>query len=288
LIESLSTPSNLTFITPFLPLDCIEGLYPRGFYGDIEVQLRLLIMYEFDAINSEGVKNQAFEVLTYPVELTLGPSGGYSVHAAIINNLPENLTMTTQNFSSSTIITAWESITINGNLTAAPGVEVRIVAPEINMIGGTIGQGIILEEADVPPVACPTLSPFAASELENDMTKLENYCQNGNYQGNQDKNANLIEPPIVNDKPTKPISFQSTPNPFTNTFNLEFELGESGKTSLIVYDALGRVVETVIVNDNLSIGKHQYQIDGTKLGSGIYYVKLNHSNGLQTIKIIKQ
>jgi hypothetical protein len=101
-----------------------------------------------------------------------------------------------------------------------------------------------------------------------------------------DKNANTSSGKKEKGFFNKPLFVN--PNPFTNTFNLEFELEEGGETSLIVYDALGRVVETVIVNDNLSIGKHQYQIDGTKLGSGVYYVKLNHSNGTQTIKIIKQ
>jgi hypothetical protein len=101
-----------------------------------------------------------------------------------------------------------------------------------------------------------------------------------------DKNANTSSGKKEKGFFNKPLFVN--PNPFTNTFNLEFELEEGGETSLIVYDALGRVVETVIVNDNLSIGKHQYQIDGTKFGSGVYYVKLNYSNGTQTIKIIKQ
>lgn len=289
-IESLSTPSNRTYITSFLPLDCIEGLYPRGFYGDIEVQLRLLILYEFNTINSEGFKNQAFEVLTYPVELTLGPEGGHSLQAAFINNISENLNLSTQNFTSSEVIMAWESITINGNLTAAQGAEVRIVAPEINMIGGTIGQGIRLEQADVPP-ACSTLSPFAASELVevngNNVTKLENYCNYGNYQANQSKNALLIDNEKIK-KEQKLIPFRSTPNPFTNTFNIEFELDNESATSLMVFDALGRVVETVVTNDNLVAGEHLYQIDGSRLKSGIYYVRLQTDDNAQTIKIVKQ
>ncbi len=289
LIRSLSELGKIVHITPFFPLDCIEGLYPHG-SGTPEVQLRLLILYEFDAINSEGLTNQAFEVLTYPVELSWGAAENYSLYAAAVNTLEENLNLNTQHYTTNRIITAWESITINGNITAAPGVEVRIVAPEINVVGGTIGQGIRLEQAEIPPI-CPTLSPFAASELVevdgDNITKLENYCKNGNYRANQDKN-----PQIVDIKPTKesikPVPFRSTPNPFTNTFNIEFELENESTTSLMVFDALGRVVETVVANDNLVAGQHLYQIDGSRLESGIYYVRLQTDDNAQTIKIVKQ
>ena len=101
-----------------------------------------------------------------------------------------------------------------------------------------------------------------------------------------DKNASISNMKIGKELFNKPLSV--IPNPFTNTFNVEFELETEGETSLIIYDALGRVVETVIVNTTLSIGKHQYQIDGTRLESGLYYATLQTTNGTQTMKIIKQ
>jgi hypothetical protein len=101
-----------------------------------------------------------------------------------------------------------------------------------------------------------------------------------------DKNANISNGKTEKDLFSKPLSV--IPNPFTNTFNIEFELETEGETSLIIYDALGRVVETVIVNTTLSIGKHQYQIDGTRIENGLYYATLQTTNGAQTIKIIKQ
>jgi hypothetical protein len=101
-----------------------------------------------------------------------------------------------------------------------------------------------------------------------------------------DKNGSFPNVKIGKELFNKPLSV--IPNPFTNTFNVEFELETEGETSLIIYDALGRVVETVIVNTTLSIGKHQYQVDGTRLESGLYYATLQTTNGTQTIKIIKQ
>lgn len=59
-------------------------------------------------------------------------------------------------------------------------------------------------------------------------------------------------------------------------------------TNVVVFDALGRVVETVIMNDNLPVGNHQYQVDGSKLENGIYYVQLRTNDNSQTIKVVKQ
>jgi len=295
-VESLSNsaggvPIHLsTYVTPFVPIECLEQTisqiqtFTPTCTPQVEVYLRLIIIYDYDANGSDGDRVQNFEIITYPVERVpknLGEMGSVPTNAN--GSIPFNTTINTTNYNITENIFAWDTIFIDGDLTANAGVNVELSASTIIMTGGSIGQGITLVEKGTPFGSCTPITPF-------DPVDLAGYCGNeATYKANRDKNARLIEPnSVIDDKPTKPISFQSTPNPFTNTFNLEFELEEGGETSLIVYDALVRVVETVIVNDNLSIGKHQYQIDGTKLGSGVYYVKLNHSNGTQTIKIIKQ
>jgi hypothetical protein len=283
-LESLSNADSTVYISSFVPIECLGSLYPTLGLEDAgdyyEVQLRLLILYEFDAINSEGLKQQAFEVLTYPVDFTYNTQPVRFHQPSLLDNFTDNLTLGTQHFNTSRIIFAWETITINGNLTTAPGIEVKITAPEIKVIGGSIGQGITLQEAEYP-IICTPLSPVLAFTLET-------FCSaEGNYQANQDKNPQLvIEEP--NKKTTKPMTFQTTPNPFTNTFNIEFELESESTTSLMVFDALGRMVETVVTNDSLVAGKHQYQIDGSRLQSGIYYVRLQTDDNVQTIKIMKQ
>ena len=147
------------------------------------------------------------------------------------------------------------------------------------MQGGSIGQGIELKQGYFP-ISCAPLNQYNGS--------LTSFCGGETYKGNQQKNARLIADTPIKEKPQTAIPFRSSPNPFTNSFNIEFELETEGETSLIIYDALGRVVETVIANTTLSIGKHQYQIDGTRLESGLYYATLQTANGTQTIKIIKQ
>jgi hypothetical protein len=283
-IESLSNEGTSIHISPFLPIECLGQLLPllqlKNGAEFLDVQLRLIIFYEFNALNSEGLKAQAFEVLTYPLAKT------YKQEIVVLpypyEHIEHKLELTTSNYTSSQTIFAWDTIIINGDLTTTSGTEVRIIAPEIFMNSGSLGQGITLIN-DEFPISCSPLSPF-------DVNELSTFCKSENYQGNknQNKNTKLIDDTPIKEKPQKSIIFQSSPNPFTNSFNVEFELETEGETSLIIYDALGRVVETVIVNTTLSIGKHQYQIDGTRLESGLYYATLQTANGTQTIKIIKQ
>jgi len=288
IVESLTNNDTTFFITPFVPIECLGSLNTEfsTTYGNIlefEVQLRLIIMYEYNQVGSDGNIIQNYEVLTYPVNQTTVSHNIFNTPTVNDNGdaIQNNLTISTTNYTVTQSVFAWDTIFINGDLTANSGVEVEIAASTIIMNGGSIGQGITLTEKETPFESC-TLDAF-------DPADLSSYCGDENrYKANLDKNANLTEPPIVDDKPTKPIPFHSTPNPFANTFNIEFELDKESTTSLMVFDALGRVVETVVANDNLVAGQHLYQVDGSRLESGIYYVRLQTDDNTQTIKIIKQ
>jgi hypothetical protein len=57
------------------------------------------------------------------------------------------------------------------------------------------------------------------------------------------------------------------PNPFNPITNISFDLPQTGRVSLKVYDLLGRLVRT-LVNEDLSKSSHTYQWDGTDVGGG--------------------
>lgn len=289
-VSSLSQGDTTVYITQFVPIECLEQmgaeLYFRGgvsaseYTGIYDIQLKLLIIYSFNQIGSNGSPYQAFELITYPVKQV---DKLYSdVNPPVRNS--NGITISTTNYISNETIFAWDTIFINGDLTTNAGVEIEISAPVIIMNSGSLGQGITLLEKEAPFASCSPIEPF---NYEN----LTTYCTRDNpvYQANQpnEKSASITEN-VVADKPTSSIPFRSTPNPFTNTFNIEFELESESTTSLMIFDALGRMVKMVIASDNLATGQHQYQIDGSKLQSGVYYVKLQTDNGTQTIKIIKQ
>jgi hypothetical protein len=66
---------------------------------------------------------------------------------------------------------------------------------------------------------------------------------------------------------------QNYPNPFNPTTTLAFDLPEPSQVVLTVSDNLGRQVATV-VNGYRSAGHFEVKFDASKLGSGVYFYKL--------------
>ena len=73
--------------------------------------------------------------------------------------------------------------------------------------------------------------------------------------------------------PTGFFLMQNYPNPFNPVTNLEFGISDLGFVTLKVYDALGKVVKT-LVNEYKPAGNYSLEFDGSDLPSGIYFYKL--------------
>lgn len=85
---------------------------------------------------------------------------------------------------------------------------------------------------------------------------------------------------------------QNYPNPFNPTTKIEFSIPNvetpymaSLPTNLVVYDILGREIQTLI-NKNLSPGNYEVEFDATELPSGIYFYKLSSGNFTETKKMM--
>jgi hypothetical protein len=182
----VTNPNETVIYSQFVPLECLENLvasftYNGGFstyqnngnflLGDYEVTdvyLKLVINYEFNQLNRDGFPNRAVQVLTYPMEIV---QKAYNQIPAPISNGSEPIVDslhigTNTNYTTSQTIFAWEKIVINADLTAASGVEVRFIAPEIEIIGGSLGQGISTEVGFFP-TSCAPLTPAAESVVQS-------------------------------------------------------------------------------------------------------------------------
>ena len=87
---------------------------------------------------------------------------------------------------------------------------------------------------------------------------------------------------------TMPSSFslsQNYPNPFNPTTNIKFSIVYSGQVKLIVYDAMGREVQT-LVNESLKPGTYETSFDGSTLNSGVYFYKMTAGNYSETRKML--
>jgi photosystem II stability/assembly factor-like uncharacterized protein len=66
---------------------------------------------------------------------------------------------------------------------------------------------------------------------------------------------------------------QNYPNPFNPTTNIKFDITKSENVKLIVFDALGREVFT-LVNEQLSPGTYETSWDASKYSSGVYFYRI--------------
>ena len=78
---------------------------------------------------------------------------------------------------------------------------------------------------------------------------------------------------------------QNFPNPFNPTTEIRFSITAAGKTTLIVYDMLGRVVRG-LVNGNLAPGNYSANFNAGDLSSGMYIYVLTSGDGRLTKKMV--
>ncbi|MGA2298564.1 MAG: T9SS type A sorting domain-containing protein [FCB group bacterium] len=97
-----------------------------------------------------------------------------------------------------------------------------------------------------------------------------------------------ISPTGLLDNNTDYFSLDAYPNPIINTAKIEFYLPQSGFTTLSLYNALGQELIT-FVNSNLESGKQDYNLDGSGLSAGVYYLRLKVDNSIaiKKVEIIK-
>lgn len=85
--------------------------------------------------------------------------------------------------------------------------------------------------------------------------------------------------------PDRNYLYQNYPNPFNPSTTIKFDLKNAGSVELIIFDALGREVET-IVNKNLEAGTFTVNWNAPGKTSGIYFYKFITNNFSQTGKML--
>jgi Secretion system C-terminal sorting domain len=87
---------------------------------------------------------------------------------------------------------------------------------------------------------------------------------------------------------TRPVSFtleQNFPNPFNPVTTIRFTLTAAGRTTLTVYDILGKEVST-ITDEQLPAGSYSVNFDGSHLASGTYIYSLTTSGRRDSRKMV--
>ncbi len=78
---------------------------------------------------------------------------------------------------------------------------------------------------------------------------------------------------------------QNFPNPFNPSTQIEFAMPKSSYARLVVYDALGREVAT-LVDGELSAGAHVRSFDASGLAGGVYFYRLSAGTFNETRRML--
>jgi hypothetical protein len=78
---------------------------------------------------------------------------------------------------------------------------------------------------------------------------------------------------------------QNYPNPFNPSTVISYGLPNNSHVRLEVYDALGKLVETLVDKD-LESGQYQVRLDGGGLAAGVYYYRMTAGDFVSTKKLL--
>ena len=87
------------------------------------------------------------------------------------------------------------------------------------------------------------------------------------------------------DLPRRFVLYQNYPNPFNPGTAIGYDLPKRSQVKLIVYDVLGRQVET-LVNSEKQPGHYEVTFDASRLPSGIYFYRLQAGTSIETKKLV--
>ena len=90
---------------------------------------------------------------------------------------------------------------------------------------------------------------------------------------------------ISTETPSKYSLSQNYPNPFNSTSNLKFQIVNTEDVKLIVYDIMGKEVQT-LVNERLQPGTYEAAFDASSLNTGVYFYKLITNGFTETKKML--
>lgn len=85
--------------------------------------------------------------------------------------------------------------------------------------------------------------------------------------------------------PNKIKLSQNYPNPFNPLTKIKYEIPKSGRVKLIVYNALGVEIQTLL-NEFKTAGVHEIKFDASDLSSGIYFYELRIEGKAITKKMV--
>jgi hypothetical protein len=85
--------------------------------------------------------------------------------------------------------------------------------------------------------------------------------------------------------------YQNYPNPFNSSTSIQYKVSSSRIISMVIYDVIGREVETLINNQEMGSGIYEMKWDARDLPGGVYFCRINinsagKKSNIYTLKMI--
>jgi hypothetical protein len=148
------------------------------------------------------------------------------------------------------------------------------------------GKGLLVEE--------PLKLHFGLGDISKiDSVGITNTSDNKQYTF-KDVAVNqnfVLDPKGINQEGINLIEITTVPNPFTNSFQIIYDIKKSHNVVLSIYNSLGNKIEEIL-NENQTSGKYNItwkskDLNGNELSSGIYYLFADFDGVLKMLKLIK-
>ncbi|MFA6232929.1 MAG: T9SS type A sorting domain-containing protein [Bacteroidota bacterium] len=166
-------------------------------------------------------------------------------------------------------------------------------ATELNNFGFMIERSRdskIWEEIEFVPGAGTSNTPKSYAFTDNIAAELQGIPELAYRLRQMDRDGSIEYSNIVFVKtgslPDTPVLYPAYPNPFNPSTTISYSVSQTTVVTLKVYDALGRVVGTLLNSVETAPGVHTAAFDGGTLASGVYTVVLQASGSVQHQKII--
>lgn len=276
------------------------GMLPQSF------NIRLKLFVEFEFLGGE----KALQIYSYPVEKEMASHTYIPTFIGTSNPVPSIypyvFTPTyqdfleigstyfegpTHGFEESQIIFAWSSIKIDGDLTAAPGKKIEIVAPNITLTdGATIGSDILLRSSFAPFPSYEPAEEFSSAELGSYCSSDTYKARSASYTITEEESVFLAaraeEEARQEQTSRQTISLRTFPNPLEDFGTLEFVLPADMPVSAYLSDMHGQRLQELVSPRDLPAGRHLFDLTLVNLPPGMYLLTLQTPEGPQTVKLV--
>ena len=159
----------------------------------------------------------------------------------------------------------------------------------VKTTGSISAQGTLRArlQRKVPPLpAFPRI--YAVIDPAGDMTEIhENNNVGWTVIGRSSFTSGVEEKSFSDPSESNSHFTKSYPNPFNESFTIEYETGTPGEVSLNVYDSRGTLVFSR-GKEYHSAGRHLFEVPARDLSPGLYYYRFSNGTVTETRKIVKR